>query len=115
MDKVVVLLLYLHIPYAQSAFYVEAEAVRAGLLIAIYHQWENIEVESDSAIMLQALTTEEEDLTEVGTIVHDCMPYMQAFNFVSVRHVFREANGVAYRLAHLASKSVVDELGQRHT
>ncbi|KAL6223089.1 hypothetical protein ACLB2K_006479 [Fragaria x ananassa] len=80
-----------HIPYAQSALHVEAEAVRAGLLIAFYHQWENIEVESDSAIMLQALTREEEDLTEVGTIVNDCKSYMQAFNFVSVWHIFREA------------------------
>ena len=35
---------------------------------------------------------------------------MRAFTSLSIRHVYREANRVAHRLAHVASFSSVDEL-----
>ncbi|KAL6213327.1 hypothetical protein ACLB2K_012774 [Fragaria x ananassa] len=49
------------------------------------------------------------DLSEVGAILADCKRYMTAFNFISLKHICREANGVTHRLAHLASTSVLDE------
>ncbi|KAL6222321.1 hypothetical protein ACLB2K_005713 [Fragaria x ananassa] len=50
-----------HVYHAQSALHVEAETLQAGLLIAICNQWTKIEVESDSAIIIQSLAKEEED------------------------------------------------------
>ncbi|KAL6211305.1 hypothetical protein ACLB2K_016532 [Fragaria x ananassa] len=49
-------------------------------------------------------------MVEVSTILIDCRHYLMTFNFVLLRHVNREANGVANRLAHLARSSVLDEL-----
>ncbi|KAL6138422.1 hypothetical protein ACLB2K_063705 [Fragaria x ananassa] len=36
-----------HMPYAQSAMHMEAKALQASLLIAIYRGWNEIEIESD--------------------------------------------------------------------
>ncbi|KAL6225972.1 hypothetical protein ACLB2K_004820 [Fragaria x ananassa] len=48
-----------HIPYANSALHMEAEAIRAGLLIAIHEAgWNEIEIESDCAVLMHALARE---------------------------------------------------------
>ncbi|KAL6228112.1 hypothetical protein ACLB2K_002066 [Fragaria x ananassa] len=98
-----------HMPYAQSAMHMEAEALQASLLIAIYRGWNEIEVESDCETLLQALA-KYGDVVEVNAILVDCRHYLMAFDYVLLRHVNREANGVANRLAHLARSSVFDEL-----
>ncbi|KAL6213907.1 hypothetical protein ACLB2K_013346 [Fragaria x ananassa] len=89
--------------------HMEAEALRASLLIAIYRGWKEIEVESDCETLLQALA-KDGDVVEVSTILVDCCYYLMAFDFVLLRHVNREANGVANKLAHLARSSVLAEL-----
>ncbi|KAL6210288.1 hypothetical protein ACLB2K_015521 [Fragaria x ananassa] len=98
-----------HMPYAQSAMHMEAEALRASLLIAIYRGWNEIEIESDCETLLQALA-KDGDVVKVSAILVDCRHYLMAFDFVLLRHVNLEANRVANRLAHLARSSTFDEL-----
>ncbi|KAL6199572.1 hypothetical protein ACLB2K_029356 [Fragaria x ananassa] len=98
-----------HMPYAQPAMHMEAEALRASLLIAFYRGWNEIEIESDCETLLQALA-KDGDVVEVSAILVDCRHYLMAFDYVLLRHVNREANGVANRLAHLARSSAFDEL-----
>lgn len=83
---------------------------RAGLLIAIHQGWSEVELESDSAMLINALNEPREDYLEMGRIVEDCKDYMLVFEFLEVRHIYREANDIVHRLAHLASCSVVYEL-----
>lgn len=104
-----------YLPKASSALHVELEACRAGLLIAINQGWSDIEVESDCMQLVNALNNPNEDWSEVGRIVEDCKSYMMAFNFILVRHIFREANCVAHRLAHIATFSALDEFWLQET
>ncbi|XP_062014464.1 uncharacterized protein LOC133730996 [Rosa rugosa] len=96
--------------HAHSALNMEVEACRVGLLLGIHQGWSEIEVESDSTLLIAALNREEQDFSEVGRVLEDCKDYMSAFQFIQVRHIYREANGVAHRLAHLARVGRLDDM-----
>ncbi|XP_062028933.1 uncharacterized protein LOC133744926 [Rosa rugosa] len=98
------------IPYMCSAFHGEAEACRAGLLMAIHQGWKQVELETDCAILVTALNQQMEDNSEVSRILDDCKNYLHDFDWIRVRHVYREANSVANRLAHFASLDHVVDL-----
>ncbi|XP_024171590.1 uncharacterized protein LOC112177537 [Rosa chinensis] len=95
---------------AHSAINMEAEACRDGLLLGIHQGWTNIDIESDSALLIAALKSKEENLSEVSRILDDCRDYMSAFQYVRARHAYREANGVTHRLAHLASLFSINDV-----
>ncbi|KAL6180423.1 hypothetical protein ACLB2K_047086 [Fragaria x ananassa] len=48
--------------YALSAFHMEAEALRAGMLICIQQGWQDVEVESDCVNLVHALQNTDDDL-----------------------------------------------------
>ncbi|XP_024156142.1 uncharacterized protein LOC112164137 [Rosa chinensis] len=98
------------IPYMYSAFHGEAEACRAGLLMALHHSWKQVELEIDCAILATALNQQMEDNSEVSRILDDCKNYLHGFDWIRVRHIYREANSVANRLAHFASLDHVVDL-----
>ncbi|PRQ57087.1 putative ribonuclease H-like domain, reverse transcriptase zinc-binding domain-containing protein [Rosa chinensis] len=96
--------------HAHSILHMEAEACRAGLLLGIYQGWADVDIESDSAILIAALKSEEKNFSEVSRVLDDCKEYFNAFQSIRVRHIYREANGVANRLAHLASSVYFDDV-----
>ncbi|KAL6213943.1 hypothetical protein ACLB2K_013382 [Fragaria x ananassa] len=49
--------------YAHTALQVEAEALRAGILIAIHQGWEMVEIESNCSMLVDAFHRDEEDLS----------------------------------------------------
>ncbi|XP_062005922.1 uncharacterized protein LOC133723110 [Rosa rugosa] len=99
-----------YFPHVLSVFHMEAEACRAGLLLAIHQGWEDLELESDCSLMVVALNTNVEDRSEVGRIIDDCKSYLTSFHSTQICHVFREANGAARRLAHLASLNYLNDV-----
>jgi hypothetical protein len=94
-----------HIPYASSAFHMEVEACRAGLLVAIHQGWSDCDVESDCAVLVAAIGSTVPDFSELGKVVEDCRDYMGAIGSLRVKYMYREANSVAHRLAHITSLS----------
>ncbi|KAM5577920.1 hypothetical protein ABKV19_008311, partial [Rosa sericea] len=50
--------------HAHSAINMEAEACRAGLLLGIHQGWTEVEIESDSALLIAALQNEEKNFSE---------------------------------------------------
>ncbi|PRQ54504.1 putative ribonuclease H-like domain-containing protein [Rosa chinensis] len=92
-----------------SALHMELEAMRAGLLLVIHQGMMNVDIETDCATVGTALKGDFEDLSEVGNIIEDCKSYLRAIPSVSLQSIYREANDVAHRLAHLASSGYVDE------
>ncbi|KAL6194284.1 hypothetical protein ACLB2K_035368 [Fragaria x ananassa] len=96
--------------HAHSALNMEFEACRTGLLHGIHQGWSDIDIESDSILLVAALEREEEDLSEVGQVLGDCKDYMSAFQSIRIRHIGREANGLADRLAHLACAGLLDDV-----
>ncbi|PRQ36979.1 putative ribonuclease H-like domain-containing protein [Rosa chinensis] len=101
--------------HAHSAINMKAEAHRVGLLLGIHQGWTDIDIESDSALLIAALNSKEENLSEVSRILDDCRDYMSAFRSVRVWHAYCKANGVAHRLAHLASLFSNDDVWLNET
>ncbi|XP_061993525.1 uncharacterized protein LOC133711410 [Rosa rugosa] len=99
-----------YFPKVLSAFHMEAEPFKAGLLLAIYQGWDGFELESDCSLMVAALNQNMEDRSDVGRIIDDCKSYLTSLHSIQITHVFREANGVAHRLAHLASSAYLDDV-----
>ncbi|XP_024178113.1 uncharacterized protein LOC112184048 [Rosa chinensis] len=60
-----------HFPHASSALHMEAEACRAGLLLAIHQDMTVIDVESDCSLIVTALQRDVEDRSEIGRIIDD--------------------------------------------
>lgn len=95
--------------HVSSALHAEAEACRAGLLLAIHQGWDDLIMETDCTLLVDALAGVGDDFSQIGRIVGDCREYLCSFNSFVIRHVYREANRVAHRLAHVASLSNVDK------
>ena len=95
--------------HVSSAIQAEAEACRARLFIAINQGWDNVILESDCASLVTALSSVGDDFSQIGRIVGDCKESMGSLQSISIRHIYREANGVARRLAHIASFSNSDK------
>ncbi|KAL6209279.1 hypothetical protein ACLB2K_020221 [Fragaria x ananassa] len=73
--------------HAHSALNMEFEACRAGLRLGIHQGWSDIDIESDSILLIVALEREEEDMSEVGHVLGDCKDYLRAFQSVRIRHI----------------------------
>ncbi|KAK9943809.1 hypothetical protein M0R45_009405 [Rubus argutus] len=101
--------------HVSSAIQAEVEACRAGLFIAINQGWDNIILESDCASIVTALSSVGDDFSQIGRIVGDCKEFMGSLRSISIRHIYREANGVAHRLAHIASFSNSDKFWLHET
>lgn len=78
--------------------------------MAIHQGWSNVELECDCANLVNAVSTEQEDFSEIGRIIDDCRVYKLEVRPIQVRHIYCEANGVAHRLANIASFSFLDDL-----
>lgn len=65
----------------------EVEACRAGLFIAIQQGRDELELESDCALLISALTSSSVDHFEFGRIVDDRKDYLGCFNSFRVRHI----------------------------
>jgi ribonuclease HI len=98
-----------HFPLSGPSLHMEAEACHAGLRVAIYFGWMDIKIESDCAALISDLSFDRENYSEVGRIINDCHSYRRTINSCQVSYVYREANEVANRLAHLASCSFFNE------
>lgn len=86
------------------AFQVEAEASRAGnLLVAIHQGWSVVDLESDCVALISTLASSSEDCSEISRVMEDCKKYLSKFSSIIFRHIYREINDIAYKLAHLAS------------
>ncbi|PRQ56408.1 hypothetical protein RchiOBHm_Chr1g0336051 [Rosa chinensis] len=92
----------------RSALQMELEAMRAGLLFIIHQVWDNVDIETDCAAVLTALKSYLEDLSDVGCIVEDCKVYLRAISSLNLQSIYRKVNGVAHRLAHIASVNYLD-------
>ncbi|XP_061999476.1 uncharacterized protein LOC133716838 [Rosa rugosa] len=99
-----------HFPHVSSALHMEAEAARAGILLAIHQDFSAFDLECDCSIVVNALKHGMEDRSDIGRIIEDCKSYLTSLHSVQIRHIFREANGVANRLAHLASMNYLDDV-----
>lgn len=58
--------------------------------------------------LVSALASVQLDYSKVGRIVEDCKDYMSFIPSLNFRYNYREINGVAHRLAHLASLTYLD-------
>ncbi|KAL6227352.1 hypothetical protein ACLB2K_001311 [Fragaria x ananassa] len=100
----------MHLTHLNSPLQAEAMACREGLRRAVEQGWVDIDVESDCEVLVAALNCENGYELEVSRIIDDCRDYLALLNNCVVRHIYREANSGAHRLAHFASYNNVVEL-----
>ena len=88
------------LPHCSSALHAETEACRMSLLLAVHHGWDHFILETDCTVLIAALVSPEDDLSDVGRITEDCKDYLKNLSIV-ISHNYREANCVIshnYRL-----------------
>ena len=74
-----------------------------------------MDMENDCAVLISALATTSLDYSDIGRIVEDCKEYLASIFSVFFRHIHREANDVVNCLAHLASRSYIDDFWYEET
>ncbi|XP_024190430.1 uncharacterized protein LOC112194420 [Rosa chinensis] len=99
-----------YFPHVISATHMEAEACRAGVLLAIHQYWDAFDFETDCSLVVVALQQNVEDRSDIGRIIDDCKSYLTSFHSIQIRYIFRKVNGVAHRLAHLGSLNYLDDI-----
>ena len=82
-----------HVPVA------ELRALKDGLLLAIDLEILNLEIEMDSLVAVDLINSSITSNAFLSTIVADCRYLIERFEFWSLKHTFREANGCADLLA----------------
>lgn len=60
-------------------------------------------------MIVTALASADDDLSQISRILEYCRVYLRSFNSIVIRHIYREANGVAQRLTHVISFSRFDD------
>ncbi|KAL0393391.1 UNVERIFIED_CONTAM: putative mitochondrial protein [Sesamum latifolium] len=85
-----------------SALVAEAYAARATIQLAWRLQWQEVLLEGDCALLVSRLSTNQQDLSVVGSLVSDIRSLMSQFELVSFTFVRRSDNCVADYLSHLA-------------
>ncbi|XP_024172154.1 uncharacterized protein LOC112178196 [Rosa chinensis] len=71
----------------RSAFQMEVEAMRAGLLLLIHQGMDSVDIETDCAAVSMGLHINTEDLSEVGCIVEDCKAYLSSLSSFTLRSI----------------------------
>lgn len=74
-----------------------------------------MDLESDCIVIISTLASNSLDCLEIGRVVEDCKEYMAAISSISFRHIYREANDVGNRLAHLTRRSYIDDFWVEET
>jgi ribonuclease HI len=77
----------------------ELIALKDGLLLAIDLEILNLEIEMDSLVAVDLINSSITSNAFLSTIVTDCRYLIERFEFWSLKHTFREANGCADLLA----------------
>ncbi|KAL6225557.1 hypothetical protein ACLB2K_004407 [Fragaria x ananassa] len=83
----------------------EAWGLFYGLPLAAKLNVQRIEIESDSAILVQLLQKNDCGLHPLGTLIAGCLNLITKFNIAKISHIFREGNMVVDALAKDSIKS----------
>ncbi|KAK6917137.1 Ribonuclease H domain [Dillenia turbinata] len=83
----------------------ELWGLREGLIIAEQKMLTNIEVESDSQFLVEALSKGIEKGHPLELLIQECRAIMKALIVAAMRHILREANKCADKLAKLGRRA----------
>ena len=91
-----------------DSFLVETWALRDGLLLCNQLNFNAIMVELDAKALVDALKNPSYANTIVSSLFDDCRHLAAQIPYLSIKHIYREANRCADRLANLGSCQTVD-------
>ncbi|MBA0736547.1 hypothetical protein Gogos_010089, partial [Gossypium gossypioides] len=82
-----------------SAFAAEAIACWKAVQIGVEKGWQSIIFEGDSLAIIKKCNTKGQDLSMVGTYIHDIQQKISGSNNISFQHTPRSANNLAHIIA----------------
>ena len=92
-----------------SVFGAEAETVRKGIMEFLSLNIQNLIIEGDNLGVINALKGDWNSPWKEDMLIADSRLNLRGFRMVSIRHVFRELNCVAGRLAVLGHTTTTDD------
>lgn len=90
-----------------SSFVAELWGLREGLRLCLSLNIQRIQIEMDSAVIVNILKDRRQASQALSVLMMDCHCLLQQFATYSITHVFREGNAVADRLANLGHQAPV--------
>ena len=78
---------------------------RRALVFAKELEFDKVVVEGDSKIVITTILGDYMDYSYMGQVLQDIKFMFSSFFFISVKHIHREGNCVAHRLARRAARS----------
>ena len=93
------------IPSLASVEMVEVLAARRDLVFAKELGFDKVVVEGDSEIVITAILGDYMDYSYMGHVLQDIKFMFSSFSFISIKHIHREGNCVAHRLARKVARS----------
>ena len=105
------------IPSPTSVEMVEVLAARQALVFAKELGFDRMVLEGDSKTVIKAILGDYMDCSYMGHVLQDIKMLSSSFSFISVKHIHREGNCVAHKLARRAIRNpflVWMEIGRAH-
>nr|POF22821.1 hypothetical protein CFP56_09795 [Quercus suber] len=93
------------IPLPGSVIEVEVLAARKALELTLELGFDNITLEGDSEVLIKSLAKGGNSLAHYGHLLADIHMLMARFSLISLSHVRRHCNSLAYALARRASST----------
>nr|XP_023927486.1 uncharacterized protein LOC112038880 [Quercus suber] len=93
------------IPSPTSVEMVEVLAARQAVLFAKELGFDKVELEGDSESVTKAILGDYMDRSYIGHVLQDIKFLFSSFSVISVKHIYREGNCVAHKLARRAVNS----------
>ena len=93
------------IPSPASVEMVEVLAARQALLFAKELGFDKVVMEGDSKTVIKAILGDYMDCSYMGHVLQDIKLLFSSFSFISVKHIHREGNFVAHKLARQAIRN----------
>lgn len=90
-----------------TSFLAELWGLREGLRLCLSLNIQQIEIEMDSAVIVNKLQDQNRANQVLSTLMVDCQRLLQQFRVVHITHIYREGNSVADRLANMGQTSQI--------
>ncbi|XP_065868718.1 uncharacterized protein [Euphorbia lathyris] len=98
------------IPSTKEPRVIEALAIRTSMIWLATMRYTNVEFESDAKMVVDAIQSEKQDISEFGSLIHDCRAILRSNSSFKLSFISRLANRAAHLVARQSCSNASDFL-----